>query len=91
MVLNGSRSMHGIDTEGVSVTSAAGDEVLQLRSLDTALVSPGRELALPNVWLQPDMAHGVAFNLANNLWNTNYIMWMPYDRWTQGLGMEGMH
>ena len=27
---------------------------------------------------QPDMSKGMTFNLANNIWGTNYIMWQPY-------------
>lgn len=25
------------------------------------------------------MTQGMSFNLANNLWGTNYIMWQPYN------------
>jgi hypothetical protein len=27
---------------------------------------------------KPDLSEGVSFNLANNIWGTNYIMWQPY-------------
>ena len=30
----------------------------------------------------PDLSEGMSFNLANNIWGTNYIMWQPYS----GLG-----
>lgn len=49
------------------------------RSLDAALVSPGEPTAFPNTRLQPDLTKGMAFNLANNLWGTNYVMWQPYE------------
>lgn len=52
---------------------------LVCRSLDAALVSPGEPTAFPNVRSQPDLTKGMAFNLANNLWGTNYVMWQPYE------------
>lgn len=60
--------MHAVGDEGVSVTSASGDEVLQVMTLDTALASPGKPTPFPNVDIQPDMKQGLAFNLFNNLW-----------------------
>ena len=48
------------------------------RSLDAALVSPGFPTPFPNVRHMPDLAEGMSFNLANNIWGTNYIMWQPY-------------
>lgn len=41
-------------------------------------MSPGEPTPFPNVRHAPDLAKGVAFNLANNIWGTNYIMWQPY-------------
>ena len=53
--------------------------VLSITPLDSPLVSPGRPTVLPNVLHTPDLArHGVNFNLHNNLWGTNYVMWVPY-------------
>jgi hypothetical protein len=71
VMLNGSRSMHAVGDEGVSVTSAAGDEVLQIKTLDTALVSPGRPTPLPQGLHHLDMREGVHFNLVNQAWGTN--------------------
>ncbi len=48
------------------------------RSLDAALVSPGFPTPFPNVRHMPDLSEGMSFNLANNIWGTNYIMWQPY-------------
>ena len=48
------------------------------RTLDAALVSPGSPTPFPNVRHQPDMSKGMTFNLANNIWGTNYVMWQPY-------------
>lgn len=73
VMLNGSRSMHAVSDAGVSVRSAAGDEVLHISTLDTALVSPGAPTPLPQGRHLPDMHQGVHFNLVNNLWGTNYV------------------
>ena len=48
------------------------------RLYDAPLVSPGQPTAFPNTRTQPDLTQGMAFNLANNLWGTNYVMWQPY-------------
>ena len=53
--------------------------MLQLcRTLDASLVSPGYPTPFPNVRHLPDLSEGISFNLANNIWGTNYIMWQPY-------------
>ena len=54
--------------------------IWRCRSLDAALVSPGEPTPFPNVRHAPDLARGMAFNLANNIWGTNYVMWQPYMR-----------
>ncbi|CAL5224396.1 g7077 [Coccomyxa viridis] len=80
VVSNGSYSQHAVSDEGISVTGAGqhASEELNIRSLDAALVSPGFPSPFPNVRHMPDLAEGMSFNLANNIWGTNYIMWQPY-------------
>lgn len=80
VILNGSQSMHGISDRGVSVSSLGGSETLSIASLDCSLVSPGRHNPFPNGVIPPDMAEGVHFNLMNNIWGTNYIMWVPWSQ-----------
>lgn len=70
---NGSQSMHAVSDAGVSVSSAAGDEELHIRTLDAPLVSPGHPTVLPQGRHSPHMRQGVHFNLVNNLWGTNYV------------------
>jgi hypothetical protein len=77
---NGSQSMHAVSDAGVSVASANGTERLQLRSWDAALVSPGAPTPFPNGARPPDLLQGMHFNLANNVWGTNYVMWVPYSQ-----------
>ncbi|KAF6263057.1 hypothetical protein COO60DRAFT_1635480 [Scenedesmus sp. NREL 46B-D3] len=78
VMTNGSQSMHAVGEAGVSVTSAAGSELLQLKTWDVSLVSPGSPTPFPNGLFAPQMEEGVHFNLMNNVWGTNYVMWVPY-------------
>jgi hypothetical protein len=75
---NGSMSMHGIDDGGIAVRSGDGMALLRVRSLDAALVSPGHPTPFPSVVHLPDLEQGMHFNLVNNIWGTNYVMWWPY-------------
>lgn len=67
LVLNGSHSLHAINT-GVSVKSAAEDEQLLINSVDVPLVNVGAPNPLPNPCEGPDMAEGISFNPVNNIW-----------------------
>ena len=74
VVVNGSRTLHGIGERGVlfqSETPAGTHKSLQLTSLDAGLVSPGPRTNMdmyqfPGV--RPAAADGVAFSLFNNIW-----------------------
>jgi hypothetical protein len=77
---NGSMSQHAVDEHGISVTSACGKAVLNIRSLDATLVSPGKPTPFPMVEELPDLSRGMHFNLHNNVWGTNYVMWWPYQK-----------
>ena len=39
----------------------------------------GARLAPRPPTTQPDLSHGVSMNLWNNLWQTNYVFWYPFD------------
>jgi hypothetical protein len=73
VIINGSQSMHAVSEAGVSVRSAAHKEMLQLKTWDASLVSPGNPTPFPNGLFQPEMDKGVHFNLMNNIWGTNYV------------------
>ncbi|KAK9915574.1 hypothetical protein WJX75_001002 [Coccomyxa subellipsoidea] len=91
VVRNGSHSMHGVDDDGVLVSGLGYKkswEQLRIRTLDCALVSPGKPNPFPNVQTQPDMTEGVSFNLANNIWGTNYVMWQPYGEQSPNMGFS---
>ena len=51
-----------------------------MRSLDAALVAPREQARLPNFESGPIGAAeaGVAFNLFNNMWLCNYVLWYPW-------------
>ncbi|XP_064634753.1 uncharacterized protein LOC135492306 [Lineus longissimus] len=82
VVLNGSQRLHAID-RGVSYTDKDGNGI-EFTSKDVALVStitktlPGTALPLP--LHQTDAITGVSYNLFNNLWNLNYVLWYPFSK-----------
>jgi hypothetical protein len=61
---------------GASTDSAKPAPSLRLTSLDVPIVSAGA--ANPFVTPRngpPDMSKGMHFNIFQNLWNTNYVLW----------------
>ena len=58
---------------------------LQLITKDAPLVVIGTKTKHPSpfpVPLEPitvDDIKGIGFNIYNNIWNTNYVLWYPYD------------
>ncbi|GFO45696.1 coiled-coil domain-containing protein 90b, mitochondrial [Plakobranchus ocellatus] len=85
VVLNGSQYVHGID-KGVQLLNKAGQGLLFL-SLDVPTVLIGTDDHVDSpfpVPLQPLPCSSVkimtmSFNIYNNIWNTNYIYWYPYE------------
>ncbi|CAD7700287.1 unnamed protein product [Ostreobium quekettii] len=74
VVKNGSTHVHGSDG-GVMYTRGRR---LAVASLDTNLVTVGGTNAFPTPVGPPDPSAGFGFNIYNNIWCTNYIMWYPY-------------
>ena len=73
-----------IDNEGVFYTQTSGNG-LQLVSQDVPLVSVGTKSREPSPFptpLQPiqEEITGMAFHMYNNMWDTNYILWYPYQK-----------
>ena len=74
VITNGSKHVHSSD-KGVKY----GDPVpLMISSWDTNVVSIGGANVFPVPMETPDVDEGFGFNIFNNLWGTNYIMWYPY-------------
>lgn len=74
IVKNGSKHVHCADDGGV----AYGQPGFKVVAWDTNLVSVGGANVLPVPMETPDLMGGFSFNIFNNLWNTNYIMWYPF-------------
>eukprot|EP00040_Diaphanoeca_grandis_P003118 m.23826 g.23826 ORF g.23826 m.23826 type:complete len:790 (+) comp14371_c0_seq1:140-2509(+) len=77
-VYGGSPHLRGV--EAVSWTAQSpSTSSLRLTSLDVPIVCTG--VATPFVTPRtqaPDMREGVHFNIFQNIWNTNYVLWYPF-------------
>ncbi|XP_022328600.2 uncharacterized protein LOC111127633 isoform X2 [Crassostrea virginica] len=82
VILNGSQYVHAVD-DGVYYINNIG-QGLQLLTQDVPLVSiatgqrPPSPFPVPLKPISQKELTGVAFNLYNNIWDTNYILWYPY-------------
>ncbi|CAE7237749.1 unnamed protein product [Symbiodinium sp. CCMP2592] len=74
VILNGSQGLHAVNDGGVELKLPSGEK-LQLETLDAALVSPGEPTPFPMGYRKP--SRQISFNLHNNIWGTNYVMWSP--------------
>jgi len=78
VVDGGSRGLHGVSS-GISFARTDGSSLF-VETLDASIVSWGGPDPYPTpVHEQPDWSRGANFVLWDNLWNTNYIFWWPYD------------
>ena len=74
-VKNGSRYLHGVDS-GVSLGMEKRPPRFTVRSADTALVAPKLQAEIPLFEAgTPDDTAGIAYNLFNNGWLCNYVIW----------------
>ncbi len=76
VIKNGNRKLHAVDT-GVFYQDSANQ--LQIETLDAPLVAPGEPSLLNFNNRQPNTKNGMHFNLLNNVWGTNYVMWIEGD------------
>lgn len=72
VVTNGGRRLHATDF-GVRYGG------FTMECLDSALVNIGRPALLSFPKEPPDYTEGVFFNLYNNVWGTNFVMWYGED------------
>ena len=78
-ITNGSFNLHALGDGGIQMPSVASAwEVLQVAPMDTALVALGEPQVLPDIAGPSHTDQGFNFNLFNNAWGTNYVMWTPY-------------
>lgn len=79
VVSGGSKHLHAVN-EGVGYFEKGHSEsLIYLETLDSPLVSPGAPSLLRFNRNQPDLREGWFFNLFNNVWNTNFIMYYNQD------------
>ena len=76
VITNGSKHVHGSDY-GVKYAEPVP---LSVTSWDAPILSVGGDNYFPVPMENPDVSEGFSFNLFNNLWGTNYIMWYPYQK-----------
>jgi len=72
----GNRHLHALMD---SITCKDGANTLRFTTIDAPLVSVGRQSPLNFSRAQPTLQSGIHFNLFNNAWGTNYIMWLDGD------------
>ncbi|XP_070176101.1 uncharacterized protein [Littorina saxatilis] len=84
VILNGSQYLHAINTGVVYTDPQAEVKGLNITSQDVALLTLATTSRPPSVFpvplTTPSEIRTAAFNLYNNLWNTNYIYWYPYSQ-----------
>lgn len=76
VVKNGSQHLHSSQT--VTYTSPSNSQQMIFESLDTSVLCVGIPNPFPTPPSQPVEDDGFAFNIFNNIWGTNYVMWYPY-------------
>eukprot|EP01114_Cavostelium_apophysatum_P014791 TRINITY_DN3921_c0_g1_i1.p1 TRINITY_DN3921_c0_g1~~TRINITY_DN3921_c0_g1_i1.p1 ORF type:complete len:770 (+),score=169.72 TRINITY_DN3921_c0_g1_i1:47-2311(+) len=79
IALNGSQHLHGVEslTFAPMFDSEAGHS-FDIYNVDSPIVSVGTVNPFPTPMTPPLVTEGVNFNLFNNVWGTNFIMWYPY-------------
>jgi hypothetical protein len=76
VVDSGNRHMHAISDR---IYCNDGDATISFLTLDAPLVALGRQSPLNFSRSEPNLGGGIHFNLFNNAWGTNYIMWFGED------------
>jgi hypothetical protein len=72
IIENGNKKLHCVDDKVVYEDTT---QRITVETLDAPLVAPGESSILNFNNEQPDLSKGMAFNLLNNLWGTNFPMW----------------
>ena len=76
VVHNGSQHLHS--SQAITYTFPSISEHMTFTSLDTSVLCVGYPNPFPTPPSPPALDDGFAFNIFNNIWGTNYIMWYPY-------------
>ena len=76
VIRGGNRQMHAV-TNGIRYTDPQGS--LSIETMDAPVVALGEKLPIYYSSAQPDLTKGIHFNLFNNAWGTNYVLWFGED------------
>ena len=76
VVKNGSQHLHS--SQAVTYTNPSSTKQIVFESLDTSVLCVGIPNPFPTPPSHPVENDGFAFNIFNNIWGTNYVMWYPY-------------
>ena len=76
VVKNGSQHLHS--SQAVTYTNPSNTKQIVFESLDTSVLCVGIPNPFPTPPSHPVENDGFAFNIFNNIWGTNYVMWYPY-------------
>ena len=76
VVHNGARNLHAVHR---GVKNDDGTTCICIESLDAPLVAPGTPRLTHFDNMQPQLEHGMHFNLYNNIWGTNFPTWYEDD------------
>ena len=90
VILNGSQYQHAVESVELQSLGNPGkkDIVIKLSSLDVPLVCPivsDSSFKTPTPFpapldpIHPSRLKGFAFNIHNNIWDTNYVFWYPFE------------
>eukprot|EP01048_Picozoa_sp_COSAG05_P001796 COSAG05_NODE_63_length_22889_cov_41.986617_10_plen_188_part_00 len=80
----GAGHLHAVGDSGAR-RSCRGGGTVRVVALDSALLSVGRETAFPTPLApltEAEASGGLTAVLHDNIWDVNYPMWYPYDKWT---------
>ena len=78
-----SKGLHCVN--GATAT-VSGTAQMLLQSPDAALLKWDAPLPFPTpLYRQPDLSQGAHMMLFNNIWNTNYPFWLPFDEEARNL------
>eukprot|EP00051_Salpingoeca_urceolata_P021147 m.326646 g.326646 ORF g.326646 m.326646 type:complete len:854 (+) comp19743_c1_seq2:115-2676(+) len=73
------KGLHYVDEAGVRMNDTKTGN-MQAKSIDAGLLRYGPPLPFPTpLHGNVSLAEGASFCLHNNIWNTNYPFWMPFD------------
>ena len=74
------KGLHYVDDQGVCLKSNNTKQAIYINTLDAGLLRWGEPLPFPTPLSSTiDTSIGPSFCLSNNIWNTNYPDWMPFD------------